>query len=50
MEITVTDPITAEQNKLIAQLMQQIIEMKIAMKKTQELENLAITGNLPRFG
>ncbi|MCF8704102.1 hypothetical protein L3055_11250 [Corynebacterium sp. MC-02] len=49
-EITVTDTIIAQQNKLIAQLMQQIVDMKREMRKTQELANLAITANLPDPG
>lgn len=40
-----TDLTTTQQSELIAQLMQQIAEMK----RTQEPTNLAITANLPRL-
>uniref|UniRef100_M1E135 Uncharacterized protein n=1 Tax=Solanum tuberosum TaxID=4113 RepID=M1E135_SOLTU len=46
-EITVNDPIIAEQNKLIAQLFQQIAEMRAEMNKTRNLTNLVIIANTP---
>jgi len=46
-EITITDPIIAEKNELIAQLAQQIVEMRAEMHKSRELANLAITANTP---
>lgn len=46
-EITVADPFVEQQNELIAQMMQQIVDMKTEMKRTRELANLAITANLP---
>uniref|UniRef100_M1DJP1 Uncharacterized protein n=1 Tax=Solanum tuberosum TaxID=4113 RepID=M1DJP1_SOLTU len=46
-EITVNDPIIVEQNKLIAQLFQQIAEMRAEMDKTRDLTNLAIIANTP---
>uniref|UniRef100_M1D9V5 Uncharacterized protein n=1 Tax=Solanum tuberosum TaxID=4113 RepID=M1D9V5_SOLTU len=45
IEIVVNDPIIAEQNKLIAQLFQQIAEMRAEMDKTRDLTNLAIVAN-----
>uniref|UniRef100_M1DC82 Uncharacterized protein n=1 Tax=Solanum tuberosum TaxID=4113 RepID=M1DC82_SOLTU len=46
-KITVSDPIIVEQNKLIAQLFQQIAEMRAEMDKTRELTNQAIIANTP---
>ncbi|KAK4716154.1 hypothetical protein R3W88_014492 [Solanum pinnatisectum] len=46
-EIIITNPIITEQNELIAQLAQQIAEMRVEMHKTRELANLAITANAP---
>ncbi|KAK4738509.1 hypothetical protein R3W88_002206 [Solanum pinnatisectum] len=46
-EITMNDPIIAKQNKLIAQLFQQIAEMRAEMDKTRDLTNLAIVTNTP---
>ncbi|KAK4706407.1 hypothetical protein R3W88_034037 [Solanum pinnatisectum] len=46
-EITVNDPIIVEQNKLIAQLFQQIAEMRPEMDKTRDVTNLAIIANTP---
>jgi len=47
IEIVVNDPIMDEQNKLIAQLFQQIAEMRTEMDKTRDLMNLAIVVNTP---
>uniref|UniRef100_M1DTB8 Uncharacterized protein n=1 Tax=Solanum tuberosum TaxID=4113 RepID=M1DTB8_SOLTU len=42
IEMIVNDPIIAERNKLIAQLFQQIDEMRAEMYKTRDLTNLPI--------
>ncbi|XP_055806963.1 uncharacterized protein LOC129875730 [Solanum dulcamara] len=44
-DIIVTDPIVAEQNELIAQLVQHIIEMRDEIQKNRDLSNLAIATN-----
>ncbi|XP_055830863.1 uncharacterized protein LOC129899888 [Solanum dulcamara] len=46
-DIVVTDPVIAEQNELIAQLVQQIAEMRVEIRKNRELSNLAIAANTP---
>ncbi|XP_055814653.1 uncharacterized protein LOC129884368 [Solanum dulcamara] len=49
-DIIVTDPVIAEQNELIAQLVQQIAEMRVEIRKNRELSNLAIAANTPVQG
>ena len=46
-EIIVNESTIVEQNKLIAQLFQQIGEMREEMDKTLDLTNLAIIYNTP---
>uniref|UniRef100_M1DAW2 Uncharacterized protein n=1 Tax=Solanum tuberosum TaxID=4113 RepID=M1DAW2_SOLTU len=46
-KININDLIIAEHNKLIAQLFQQIAEMRAEMDKTRDLMNLAIVANTP---
>ena len=46
-EITMNGPTIAKQNKLIAQLFQQIAEMRAEMDKTQDLTNLAVVAYTP---
>ena len=49
-EVAIIDPIIAEQNEVIAQLVQQIAELKVEMQKNRDLSNLAITANTPSDG
>lgn len=44
-ETTMNDPIIDEHNKLIAQLLQAIAEMRDEMDKTRDLTNLTIIAN-----
>lgn len=45
-EITATDTTITQQNELIAQMMQQIVDLRTVIKRAQELANLPITANL----
>ena len=46
-KITVNETTIAEQNKMIAQLFQQIAKMRTEMDKTRDLTNLAIIVDTP---
>ena len=54
-DVIVAQPSTVEQNELIAQLMQQIVELRAEYKKKQDFPNLGITtiiqrdGNIPLY-
>ncbi|KAK4721750.1 hypothetical protein R3W88_011983 [Solanum pinnatisectum] len=46
-DVVVAQPVVADQNELIVQLMQQIAEMQVEMQRRQDLPNPAFTFNAP---
>uniref|UniRef100_M1DY26 Uncharacterized protein n=1 Tax=Solanum tuberosum TaxID=4113 RepID=M1DY26_SOLTU len=46
-KVAIVYPSTAEQNELIAQLMQQIAEFWVEIQKMQDLPNPGMTANIP---
>ena len=49
-DVVVAQPVVADQNELIMQLMQQIGEMRIEMQRMQDLSNPISSFNPPRDG
>uniref|UniRef100_M1DLF8 Repressor protein n=1 Tax=Solanum tuberosum TaxID=4113 RepID=M1DLF8_SOLTU len=49
-DVIVAQPVIADQNKLIMQLMQQITKMRVEMQRIQDLPNLGFAFNAPADG
>ncbi|XP_049345800.1 uncharacterized protein LOC125810336 [Solanum verrucosum] len=49
-DVVVAQPVIADQNELIMQLMQQIAEMRVEMQRRQDLPNPAFASNTPTDG